>query len=194
MAVKIRLTRRGSTHHPFYRLVVADSRSRRDGRVVDTLGYYNPLPVPADVQVEGVKTLDWLKKGAQPSDTAKSLLKQIGVWQKFQLLKQGKSEEEAEAEVAKILEIRSTKAARTTEAVKAKQAAAKKSAPPPAEPEPEAAVAEPEAPTAEVEPAAETEAPAAEAEPAAETETTAEAASEPTPGPVAENAEPDKGE
>jgi small subunit ribosomal protein S16 len=178
MAVKIRLTRRGSTHHPFYRLVVADSRSRRDGRVVDTLGYYNPIPVPADVQVEGVKTLDWLKKGAQPSDTAKSLLKQIGVWQKFQLLKQGKSEEEAEAEVAKILEIRSTKAAKTTEAVKAKQAAAKKSAPPPAEPEPETAVAEPEAPTAEAEPAA--------AEPEAPAETTSE--------PVAENAEPDKGE
>jgi len=190
MAVKIRLTRRGSTHHPFYRLVVADSRSRRDGRVVDTLGHYNPLPVPADVQVEGVKTLDWLKKGAQPSDTAKSLLKQIGVWQKFQLLKQGKSEEEAEAEVAKILEIRSTKAAKTTEAVKAKQAAAKKSAPPPAEPEPETAVAEPEAPTAEAEP----EAPAGETEPAAEPEIPAEAASEPTPEPVAENAEPDKGE
>src|SRR3972149_3983834 len=134
MAVKIRLTRRGSTHHPFYRLVVADSRARRDGRVVDTLGYYNPLPVPAVIQVEGIKTLDWLKKGAQPSDTAKSLLKQTGVWQKFQLLKQGKSEEEAEAEVARILEIRSTKAARTTATGKAKQAAARQPAPPPAPP------------------------------------------------------------
>lgn len=149
MAVKIRLTRRGSTHHPFYRLVVADSRARRDGRVVDTLGYYNPLPVPAEIQVEGLKTLDWLKKGAQPSDTAKSLLKQTGVWQKFQLLKQGKSEEEAEAEVARILEIRSTKAARTTEAVRAKQAAARKPAPPPApapEPEPETPAPASEAP------------------------------------------------
>jgi small subunit ribosomal protein S16 len=145
MAVKIRLTRRGSIHHPFYRLVVADSRTRREGRVVDTLGYYNPLPVPAEINVEGPKALDWLKKGAQPSDTAKSLLKQTGVWQKFQLLKQGKSEEEAEAEVARILEIRSTKATRATEAVRAKQAAAKRPAPAPtpaAEPEAEAPAAE----------------------------------------------------
>jgi len=106
MSLKIRLTRMGSRHRPFYRLVVAESRVRRDGRVVDTLGFYNPLPLAPEVKVEQGKTLDWLRKGAQASETARSLLKQTGIWQRFQLLKQGKSEEEVEAAVANILAAR----------------------------------------------------------------------------------------
>ena len=118
MAVKIRLTRMGSRHRPFYRLVVAESKGRRDGRAVDVLGYYNPLPDPAEIHVDREEALAWLQKGAQPSDTARSLLKQTGVWQRFQLLKQGRTREEADAEVAGILAKREgngrSKAAPTT--------------------------------------------------------------------------------
>lgn len=163
MALKIRLTRRGSTHRPFYRLVVADSRTRRDGRVVDTLGYYNPLPATPEVKIEGGRALGWLQKGAAPSETARTLLKQTGIWQRFQLLKQGKSEEEAEAEVSKILEARASKVDAAAEAEPSEAVA---------EPAPEAPAAEEKAP--EPEPAAAEEAPAetvpesAEAEPFSE--------------------------
>jgi len=109
MAVRIRLTRMGSRHRPFYRLVVADSRIRRDGRPKATLGYYNPLTNPAQFKVDGEAALGWLQNGAQPTDTAKSLLKETGVWQKFQLIKQGKSPEDATLEAAKIVENRKSR-------------------------------------------------------------------------------------
>jgi small subunit ribosomal protein S16 len=172
MALKIRLTRRGSTHRPFYRLVVADSRTRRDGRVVDTLGYYNPLPAMPEVKVEQGRALGWLQKGATPSDTARTLLKQVGVWQRFQLLKQGKSAEEAEAEVAKILDARASKAA----AAEAKPAEAA-TEPAPEEPVAETKAADPKPAEAVAEPAPE--------EPVAETKAAdpkpAEAVAEPAP-------------
>lgn len=82
MAVRIRLKRMGAKKRPFYRLVVADSRAARDGRFIDTLGYYNPISEPAEIQVDQEKALDWLKKGAQPSDTARALLKKSGVYDK----------------------------------------------------------------------------------------------------------------
>lgn len=109
MALKIRLTRLGSRHRPFFRLAVVDSRARRDGRPVSILGYYNPIAEPFDLKVENEEALDWLQKGAQPTDTARSLLKQTGVWQRYQLLKQGKSAETVDAEVAKIIEGRESK-------------------------------------------------------------------------------------
>lgn len=83
MAVKIRLRRMGSKRNAFYRLVVADSRSPRDGRFIEELGYYNPTTQPADVKINEEKALDWLKKGAQPSDTVKSLFRKQGIMQKF---------------------------------------------------------------------------------------------------------------
>lgn len=79
MAVKIRLRRMGSRHQPFYRLVVADSRSPRDGAFIETIGRYNPRTDPPTVDVDVDRALDWLRKGAQPTDTARSLLKQKGV-------------------------------------------------------------------------------------------------------------------
>ncbi|SET05801.1 SSU ribosomal protein S16P [Anaerobranca californiensis DSM 14826] len=82
MAVKIRLRRMGSKKRPFYRIVVADSRSPRDGRFIEEIGYYNPLTEPAVVKVNVEKAQEWLKKGAQPSDTVKSLLKNAGALQK----------------------------------------------------------------------------------------------------------------
>ncbi|MFO7265200.1 MAG: 30S ribosomal protein S16 [Limnochordales bacterium] len=83
MAVRIRLTRMGAKKQPFYRLVVADARTPRDGRYIDQLGYYNPLTEPAEIVIDEQKALDWLRKGAQPSDTARDLLRKAGIWQKF---------------------------------------------------------------------------------------------------------------
>ena len=79
MAVKIRLTRLGSKKAPFYRVVVADSRFPRDGRFVEEIGYYNPLTEPAEIKIDADKAQKWLKNGAQPTDTVKSLLKKAGI-------------------------------------------------------------------------------------------------------------------
>ncbi|HEY8416440.1 MAG TPA: 30S ribosomal protein S16 [Limnochordales bacterium] len=83
MAVRIRLKRMGAKKRPFYRLVVADSRAARDGRFIDQLGHYNPITEPAQIVVDVERALEWLRKGAQPSDTARALLKKAGVWEKF---------------------------------------------------------------------------------------------------------------
>jgi len=79
MAVKIRLRRMGAKKTPFYRIVVADSRYPRDGRFIEEIGYYNPLVEPAEVSVDGERVKDWIAKGAQPTDTVKSLLKRKGI-------------------------------------------------------------------------------------------------------------------
>ena len=79
MAVRIRLTRVGATKQPTYRLVVADSRSARDGRAIDTIGHYNPRTDPIELVVDEAKAKDWMSKGAQPSDTVRRLFKQAGV-------------------------------------------------------------------------------------------------------------------
>jgi small subunit ribosomal protein S16 len=83
MAVRIRLTRVGATKQPTYRLVVADSRSARDGRAIDTIGHYNPRTEPIELVIDEAKAKDWLSKGAQPSDTVKRLFKQAGVTPSF---------------------------------------------------------------------------------------------------------------
>jgi small subunit ribosomal protein S16 len=77
--VKIRLKRMGAKRRPFYRLVVADAHSPRDGRFIEQLGYYDPLTDPATVKIDGDKVLRWLNRGAQPSDSARILLKREGV-------------------------------------------------------------------------------------------------------------------
>ena len=83
MAVKIRLKRMGSKKSPFYRVVVADSRSPRDGRFIETIGTYNPVVNPAEVSINEVLALQWLANGAQPSDTVRNLLSQQGIMKKF---------------------------------------------------------------------------------------------------------------
>ncbi len=77
--VKIRLRRMGAKKAPFYRIVVADSRSPRDGRFIEEIGTYNPLTEPAEIKVDGERALSWIKTGAQPTDTVKALLKKAGV-------------------------------------------------------------------------------------------------------------------
>ncbi len=79
MAVKIRLTRKGTHKQPYYRVVAADSRSPRDGRFLDILGTYDPLVKPALIELDREKVASWLKKGATPSETVKSLIKTSGV-------------------------------------------------------------------------------------------------------------------
>ncbi|NLW06998.1 MAG: 30S ribosomal protein S16 [Clostridia bacterium] len=83
MATKIRLKRIGAKKAPFYRLVVADSRSPRDGRFLEEIGYYNPLAQPVEIKVDEEKALRWLNTGAQPSETVRVLFKKAGVWQKY---------------------------------------------------------------------------------------------------------------
>jgi small subunit ribosomal protein S16 len=73
----------GAKRQPFYRLVVADSRSPRDGRFIEELGYYNPLTQDEKIEVDEDKALAWLQKGAQPTDTARRLLRKVGVMKKF---------------------------------------------------------------------------------------------------------------
>ena len=79
MAVKMRLQRHGSKKRPFYFIVVADARSPRDGKFIQKLGTYNPLTVPATIQIDRQKALDWLHKGAQPTDTVRRILSFKGV-------------------------------------------------------------------------------------------------------------------
>ncbi len=79
MAVKIRLQRHGSKKRPFYFIVIADARAPRDGKFIQKLGSYNPLTVPATIQLDRQKALDWLQKGAQPTDTVKRILSFKGV-------------------------------------------------------------------------------------------------------------------
>ena len=75
MAVKIRLKRLGSKKNPFYRVVVADERSPRDGRFIEEIGYYNPLTDPVDIKIDAEKATKWLGNGAQPTETVRTLLK-----------------------------------------------------------------------------------------------------------------------
>ncbi|MCW5915279.1 MAG: 30S ribosomal protein S16 [Chitinophagaceae bacterium] len=79
MAVKMRLQRHGSKKRPFYFIVVADARSPRDGKFIQKLGTYNPLTVPATIQIDRQKALEWLHKGAQPTDTVRRILSFKGV-------------------------------------------------------------------------------------------------------------------
>ena len=82
MAVKLRLKRGGSKQKPFYRIVAADARSPRDGRFIDIVGTYNPIPANYEVTVDEEKALYWLSQGAQPTDTVRSLLRQKGIMAK----------------------------------------------------------------------------------------------------------------
>lgn len=91
MSVKIRLKRMGSKKRPFYRIVVADSRAPRDGRFIESLGTYNPLTTPKQVNFDEEAVMDWLQKGAQPSDTVRNMLQKSGVMKKFHEAKYSKN-------------------------------------------------------------------------------------------------------
>ena len=89
MAVRIRLKRMGAKKAPFYRIVIADSRSPRDGKFIKLIGTYNPLVKPADIKVDEELALEWLRKGAIPTDTVRNLFSDLGIMKKFHESKKG---------------------------------------------------------------------------------------------------------
>lgn len=91
MAVKIRLKRIGSKKRPFYRIVVADSRSPRDGRFIEAVGTYNPLKDPAEIVLKEDLVLNWLSQGAKPSNTVRNILSKEGVMEKYHEAKLSKT-------------------------------------------------------------------------------------------------------
>ena len=90
MAVKMRLKRMGAKKAPFYRVVVADSRSPRDGKFIELIGTYNPLVTPAEIKINEELALEWLAKGAIPTDTVKNILSKAGIMKKYHDSKLGK--------------------------------------------------------------------------------------------------------
>ncbi|MEO0625432.1 MAG: 30S ribosomal protein S16 [Bacteroidota bacterium] len=191
MPVKIRLQRHGRRKRPFYHIVVADSRAPRDGRFIEKLGTYNPMTVPATIDLDRMAAYEWLTKGAQPTDTARAILRFKGVLYYKHLMRGVKkgalTQEQADAKFQEFIAQKDEKvAARFADTARQQEefyAAVSGTPPPPAEPEPEAeAPAEAEAEAAPAEEVAETEeAPAAEAE-------TPEAAEEAAPEAAAEEA------
>ena len=143
MAVKIRLRRMGAKKRPIYRLVAIDSRRAREGRFVDHLGHYNPLERPATVTVDEEKIYDWLRKGAEPSDTVKSLFAQIGLNEKWELVKHGK--DASGVELKTFIAERKKKRKKTKAAVTEEQAEAKPAEEKPAEAPADASAEEPKA-------------------------------------------------
>lgn len=101
MALAIRLKRMGRKKKPFYHVVVIDKRKPRQGVSVDNLGYYNPMTDPAEIKIDEVKALKWLKEGAIPTQTVRSILSKAGILQKFHNDQFGK-ENEAETEVEEV--------------------------------------------------------------------------------------------
>lgn len=170
--VRIRLRRVGRKKQPSYRVVVADSRSPRDGRYIEVIGFYNPRTQPATMTLKEDRALHWLSNGAQPSDPVRRILNKLGTWDRFERLKQGEALDtllqEAEAATAAREDISpktSVAAAPAKPVLKATPAAEKAEAPevvaaPEAEAEPEVeaeAEAEDEAEAAEVDEASEAE-------------------------------------
>jgi small subunit ribosomal protein S16 len=119
MATTIRLTRMGRKQAPFYRLVVCDSRTRRDGDYIESLGYYNPMPDAYQLEVDHTKAVDWLGKGAQPTTTAKSLLRNEGVLLRWHLMKSGTAVDDIDSQVEAYRSRRASQA----DAIKAQSAA-----------------------------------------------------------------------
>ena len=89
MSVRIRLTRIGKKKEPHYRVVVADQRSPRDGKFIEIIGKYKPLEDPSVIDIDEERALEWLRKGAQPSESVANLLRKAGVWERFQSEKTG---------------------------------------------------------------------------------------------------------
>jgi small subunit ribosomal protein S16 len=140
MATRIRLRRMGSKGRPFYRVVVADQRSPRDGRFIENIGKYHPLSDPSLIEIDEDRALYWLRVGAQPSDQVRNLMTKIGIWETFV------KERPAAAASVKSPKERPAKEKVSKKAqAKAAEAATAKAAPPP-----EPAVEEPAA-EAEVE-------------------------------------------
>ncbi len=133
MSVKIRLKRMGSKKRPFFRLVATDSHMARDGRFIETVGYYNPLTTPANVHVDEDSVFKWLDRGAIPSTSVKNLLRQLGCMQRWELMKSGVTGDQLETRVEAI-KTQQEKASARRESKKRDILSAKAKAKRPAEP------------------------------------------------------------
>jgi small subunit ribosomal protein S16 len=176
MSTRIRLRRMGSNKRPFYRVVVADQRSPRDGRFIENIGKYHPLSDPSLIEIDEERAIHWLRVGAQPSNQVRILLQRVGVWDRFV------AERPRAAEGLKVREGGKPEKPKLSKKAQAKAA------------EPEPAPAAPEPPAAETpapEPEPEAVAPAPEAA-APEPETAAEPDATP-PEPEATGPEPEAG-
>ncbi len=174
MATRIRLRRMGAKKRPFYRVVVADQRSPRDGRFIENIGRYQPMDDPSLIEIDADRALHWLRVGAQPSDQVRNLLRKSGIWDRFVT-------ERPAAGVASPAKPEKPAVERVSKKAREKAAAAA-AAPPPAPAEPKAApepepVAESPEPVEAAEPEAAAEPVAAE--PEAETPADAEGAEAP---------------
>jgi len=188
LAVKLRLTRRGKKKQPFYRIVAADSRSRRDGKYIEKIGYYNPLTNPAEIIIDEEKAFYWLKNGAIPTDTVENLFSKKGIMLKWHHIKQGHDDAKIEEEYKK-WELLQLERQKREEALAAQ--AKRKQEPEATEPEPAPETAE-ETVETEVKPEATSEVESkAEAKPVEE-EVAANKAEEETPEPEAMEPQPDE--
>ena len=122
MSVKIRLKRMGSKKKPFYRIIATDSRMPRDGRFIETLGYYNPMTEPADIKIKEDLIFKWMGRGAVPTTSTEQILRSTGVMKKWSLLKRGVSLEELDA---KYEELKAGETQPMDPAVRAEKKAAK---------------------------------------------------------------------
>ena len=147
MSVKIRLMRMGKKKHPTYRVVVADSRSPRDGRNIETIGHYRPRQDPSVADIDGEKALAWLRKGAQPTEQVQKLLTVSGVWAQFESERGGRVDTKL---ARRRLDDPKATAKKAKKAEAAEAEAVETATPEPAPPEPQ-----PETPAASDEPAAE---------------------------------------
>ncbi|MFZ5519134.1 MAG: 30S ribosomal protein S16 [Candidatus Zhuqueibacterota bacterium] len=148
MSVKLRLTRAGKKKQPFYRIVAIDSRNRRDGKCIEKIGHYNPLPDPVELLINEEKALQWLNRGAIPSDTVRNLLSKQGIMLKWDLMKRGYDEARINEEFKKweVLQLEQKKKAEALAAQSKRETDDKKTeVKKEAEAEP-APVAEPEVP------------------------------------------------
>lgn len=153
--VRIRLRRVGKRKQPHYRVVVADSHSPRDGAFIEIIGQYNPLTEPSQIQLDADKALEWLRKGAQPSDSVVALLKRTGVWTTF-VADKGPAPKKVKKH-----KVTAANKAKAEAAAAEKAAAAEAAGPPPAAASPSAEPS-PETAPAEAEAAAEAPSPASE--------------------------------
>jgi small subunit ribosomal protein S16 len=176
MTTRIRLRRMGSNKRPFFRVVVADQRSPRDGRFIENIGKYHPLDDPSVIEIDQDRALHWLRVGAQPSNQVRNLMNKIGIWDEFVKERPSAALETGKARPEKPKVSKKAKQ-------KAEASAAEPEAPPAAEPEtaPAADVETPTPAEPETAPAADVETPtpaepaaSAEVEPAAEPEASAE--------------------
>ena len=154
MSTRIRLRRMGASKRPFYRVVVADQRSPRNGRFIEAIGKYHPLEEPSLIEIDEERALHWLRTGAQPSDQVRNLMSKVGIWEKFTSERPSaavaapKYERTAKEKVSKKAASKA-KASREAEAAAAETPVAEARAP---EPEPPAEQTEPAPEAAQDEP------------------------------------------